>query len=140
LSRSLHEGREKEAALASEIPGLEQKVQYTLAEAKVSEEKSQRLSKEADQVEAEAEGRQAEVTRLQSGLGERRAKVESLTTRINEVADRLFASFSKSVGVASVREWEQKHADFERQVAEKRASLQQQAAKLDGQISYERGR
>ena len=42
--------------------------------------------------------------------------------------------------MASVREWEQQHADFERSVAEKRATLQQQVAKLDGQISYERGR
>lgn len=119
---------------------MEQKVQYTLAEAKVNEEKSLRLTREAEQVEGEAEGRQAEVDRLQSGLGERRGRVEALTARINEVADRLFAAFSKSVGVASVREWEQQHADFEQRVAERRANLQQQVAKLDGQISYERGR
>ena len=53
--------------------------------------------------------------------------LQALTSRINEVADRLFAPFSKRVGVASVREWEEQHAAFEQQVAEKRATLQQQA-------------
>ena len=88
VAHSLHEGREKEAALASEIPGLEQRLQYCIAEQKASDEKAARLTREADQVEGEADGRQAQVDGLSSGLKERRAKVEGLTARINEVADR----------------------------------------------------
>ena len=45
---------------------------------------------------------------------------------MNEVADRLFAAFSKRVGVANIREWEEQHAAFEESVTLRRAELQQQ--------------
>ena len=51
---------------------------------------------------------------------------QALRARINEVADRLFAPFSKRVGVASIREWEEQHAAFEQDVATRRTELQQQ--------------
>jgi hypothetical protein len=42
------------------------------------------------------------------------------------VADRLFAPFSKRVGVASIREWEEQHKAFEQGVAARRAQLLEQ--------------
>ena len=45
---------------------------------------------------------------------------------MNEVADRLFAAFSKRVGVANIREWEEQHAAFEESVTLRRGELQQQ--------------
>jgi hypothetical protein len=40
--------------------------------------------------------------------------------------DRLFAPFSKRVGVANIREWEEQHAAFEHSVAKRRGELLQQ--------------
>ena len=51
---------------------------------------------------------------------------QALKARVNEVADRLFAAFSKRVGVASIREWEEQHAAFEEYVASRKAELLQQ--------------
>ena len=45
---------------------------------------------------------------------------------MNEVADRLFAAFSKRVGVTNIREWEEQNAAFEESVTVRRAELQQQ--------------
>ena len=42
------------------------------------------------------------------------------------MADRLFAAFSKRVGVANIREWEEQHAAFEEEVAARKAELLQQ--------------
>ena len=64
---------------------------------------------------------------------------QALKTRINEVADRLFAQFSKRVGVASIREWEEQHAAFEQGVATRRAELQQQVGRhhiLEAQLVW----
>ncbi len=55
--------------------------------------------------------------------------VQALTTRTNEVADRLFAPFSKRVGVKNIREWEEQHNEFEQGVTARRAELLQQVGR-----------
>lgn len=78
--------------------------------------------------------------RLEAAVEERRVQVAALRARVNAVADKLFAPFSKKVGVASIRQWEEQHAEFEASVAARRAELEGQRAKLEGQVGYERGR
>lgn len=51
---------------------------------------------------------------------------QAVTERVNEVADRLFAPFSKRLGLESVREWEEAHAAFEERTDRERAALEQQ--------------
>ncbi|GAX83463.1 hypothetical protein CEUSTIGMA_g10888.t1 [Chlamydomonas eustigma] len=137
---SLQVNREREAVLAAEIPALEAKLNYAAAESRQADEKTKQLSQEAVQLHAEADKKQHEVDRFQAVVDERGGKVQALTTRINEVVDKLFASFSKRVGVANIREWEEQHAAFELSVAKRRAELLQQEAKLEGQLGYENGR
>lgn len=38
---------------------------------------------------------------------ERDVRIRSLTAKINEVQDKIYAAFSKSVGVSSIREYEE---------------------------------
>lgn len=137
---NLQASRQQEASLVAEVQGTEAKLMYGAAETQQAEEKARRQGIDAQQLEADAASRQAEIERLRAAVNERRRRVDALKAKVNEVADRLFSPFSKKVGVASIRQWEEQHAAFEAEVAQRRSHLQQQEAKLEGQIGYERGR
>lgn len=59
-----------------------------------------------------------------------------LGKRINEIVDRLFKSFSQSVGVANIREYEENQLKAAQNMAEERLSLSNQLAKLKYQYVF----
>jgi structural maintenance of chromosome 1 len=64
---------------------------------------------------------------------QRDAAIQKLQTRINEVKDRIFADFSKTVGVASIREYEEKYLKEHKELDERRLILKNQIAKIKSQ-------
>lgn len=56
-----------------------------------------------------------------------------LQARINEVKDRIFAEFSRGVGVASIREYEEKYLKEHKEMDERRLHLKNQIAKIKSQ-------
>ncbi|KAG1680337.1 hypothetical protein FOA52_015427 [Chlamydomonas sp. UWO 241] len=132
--------RERSAQLAGELPGLEARLQYNLSEAQSASARASSQAASAYALEREASARQPAIDDGVKAVEARQAEVEELRARINEVADKAFAPFSKKVGVASVREWEEQHAAFEADVAKRRADLSQQESKLIAQVGYEKGR
>lgn len=50
-----------------------------------------------------------------------------MQSRVNEVKDTVFADFSRSLGIASIREYEEGQLARARRYAERRAELEQQA-------------
>ena len=57
---------------------------------------------------------------LRESVKERSASIEQLAKRIGEIEDRLFSAFSLSVGVASIREYEESRVrSVEESAAEK---------------------
>lgn len=50
--------------------------------------------------------------------------------RINEIVDRVFKDFSQSVGVANIREYQEKQLKDAQYVADERLNLSNQLAKL----------
>lgn len=56
--------------------------------------------------------------------------IKKLENRINEIVDRLYKDFSKSVGVANIREYEENQLKAAQNVAEGRLNLSNQLSKL----------
>ncbi|GFR50104.1 hypothetical protein Agub_g12250, partial [Astrephomene gubernaculifera] len=129
---------ESEAALGTEIGGLAAKIKYTEAEEKESGSKISSLLAQADRAEAEAGRKEPQMAELQKRLDARSKKIERLTASINSVTDRVMADFSARAGVASIREWEERHAAFEEGVQERRRELTQKRTHSQAQLEYER--
>ncbi|KAE8685354.1 Structural maintenance of chromosomes protein 1 [Hibiscus syriacus] len=77
---------------------------------------------------------------LRDVTDKRNKDITKLEKRINEIVDRLFKSFSQSVGVANIREYEENQLKAAQNMAEERLSLSNQLAKLKYQLEYERKR
>lgn len=67
---------------------------------------------------------------LEDALGKRNKEINKLEKRINEIVDRIYKDFSRSVGVANIREYEENQLKEAQSVAEERLTLSSQLAKL----------
>ncbi|KAL6760529.1 RecF/RecN/SMC [Haematococcus lacustris] len=131
---------EAELAASEALNELEVRASYKEAEAKAAQEASQRAEAEAVRANAQAAKQQPEVERLRAAVAARQSEMEALETRMNAVSDSAFAAFSKRLGLASIREYEDAHEAFEARVAKERAARTAQENKIRNQLEYERGR
>ena len=67
---------------------------------------------------------------LNDAVRKRNAEIGKLEKRINEITDRIYKDFSKSVGVANIREYEENRLKAAQNVAEERLNLSSQLSKL----------
>lgn len=67
---------------------------------------------------------------LKQAIDKRSAEIRKIEKRINEIVDRIYKDFSKSVGVANIREYEENQLKASQYMAEERLSLSSQLSKL----------
>lgn len=67
---------------------------------------------------------------LKNGIDKRNTEIRKLERRINEIVDRIYRDFSKSVGVANIREYEENQLKAVQHMADERVSLSSQLSKL----------
>jgi len=67
---------------------------------------------------------------LNDAVNKSNAEIRKLERRINEITDRIYRDFSKSVGVANIREYEENRLKAAQNIAEERLNLSSQLSKL----------
>lgn len=67
---------------------------------------------------------------VKDAVDKRATVISKLEKRINEIVDRIYKDFSKTVGVANIREYEENHVKAAQHMAEERISLSNQLEKL----------
>ncbi|KAL4379837.1 hypothetical protein GQ457_02G003900 [Hibiscus cannabinus] len=137
---SIREMQLKESETSGRISGLEKKIQYADIEKKSIEDKLKSLKQEKKNIRDRIGHITPEVQKLKDLTDKRNKDITKLEKRINEIVDRLFKSFSQSVGVANIREYEENQLKAAKNMAEERLSLSNQLAKLKYQLEYERKR
>ncbi len=70
---------------------------------------------------------------LQEVITKKQMEAENLENQINKIVDRAFEKFSASVGVASIREYEENQLRGAQEMAERRLRLNNQISKLKNQ-------
>lgn len=68
------------------------------------------------------------------------ATAQAITIRVNQVMDRVFADFSKRQGVPSIREYEERHAEFEQNSREEKLKFASKHSRVQEQVSPQGGR
>ncbi|KAK7345769.1 hypothetical protein VNO77_16380 [Canavalia gladiata] len=130
----------KESEASGKISGLEKKIQYAEIEKRSIEDKLSNLNQEKETIKEEIERISPELQKLNDAINKRNAEIRKLEKRINEITDRIYKDFSKSVGVANIREYEENQLKAAQNVAEERLNLSSQLSKLKYQLEYEQNR
>ncbi|TKY52741.1 Structural maintenance of chromosomes protein 1 [Spatholobus suberectus] len=130
----------KESEASGKISGLEKKIQYAEIEKRSIEDKLSNLSQEKETIKRRIEQISPELQKLNDDINKKNADIRKLEKRINEITDRIYRDFSKSVGVANIREYEENRLKDAQNVAEERLKLSSQLSKLKYQLEYEQNR
>ncbi|KAK4273039.1 hypothetical protein QN277_021511 [Acacia crassicarpa] len=137
---SIRDMQLKESEASGKISGLDKKIHYADIEKRSIEDKLLNLKREKETIKGEIERISPELQKLNGIVEKRNADIRKLEKRINEITDRIYKDFSKSVGVANIREYEENQLKSAQNVAEERLSLSSQLSKLKYQLEYEQNR
>ncbi|CAK8571767.1 unnamed protein product [Lathyrus sativus] len=130
----------KESDTEGKKSGLEKKIQYAEIEKRSIEDKLSNFSLEKGTIKEEIKRISPELEKLGIAVEKRNRELLTLEKRINEITDRIYRDFSKSVGVANIREYEENRLKDAQNVAEERLKLSSQLSKLKYQLEYEQNR
>ncbi|KAF6150932.1 hypothetical protein GIB67_026853 [Kingdonia uniflora] len=137
---SIREMQMKESEASGKISGLEKKIQYSKIEKKSIEDKLSKLKEEDRIIKKEISTIGPELAKLKNQIAKRTVDISKLEKRINEIVDRIYKDFSKSVGVSNIREYEENQLKGAQQMAERRINLSSHMSKLKYQLEYEKKR
>ncbi|KAM1234493.1 hypothetical protein ACFX2J_004062 [Malus domestica] len=137
---SIREMQIKESETTGRISGLQKKIQYAEIEKKSIKDKLATLAQEKQNIKEEIDRSSPELLKLKQAVDKRSKEINKLEKRINEIVDRIYKDFSRSVGVANIREYEENQLKASQYMAEERLSLSSQLSKLKYQLEYEQNR
>ncbi|XP_021898438.1 structural maintenance of chromosomes protein 1 [Carica papaya] len=137
---SIREMQLKESEMSGKISGLEKKIQYAEIEKRSIEDKLANLNQEKRNIKGEIDRINPELYKIREFVDKRNTDIRKLEKRINEIVDRVYRDFSRSVGVTNIREYEENQLKAAQETAEERLNLSNQLAKLKYQLEYEQKR
>ncbi|VVB05682.1 unnamed protein product [Arabis nemorensis] len=137
---SIREMQIKESEISGKISGLEKKIQYAEIEKKSIKDKLSHLEQEKRNITEEIRRMTPELNKSKNEVDKRISEIGKLEKRINEIVDRVFKDFSQSVGVANIREYQEKQLKDAQYVVDERLNLSNQLAKFKYQLEYEQNR
>ncbi|RID47098.1 hypothetical protein BRARA_I03724 [Brassica rapa] len=105
---SIRDMQIKESEISGKISGLEKKIQYAEIEKKSIKDKLPHLEQEKRNITEESRRINVELSKSRAEVDKRNTEIRKLEKRINEIVDRIYRDFSQSVGVANIREYEEK--------------------------------
>ncbi|KAL3149139.1 hypothetical protein ABBQ32_001975 [Trebouxia sp. C0010 RCD-2024] len=135
---SERECRQEEERLTAEIQGLEKACQYREVDMKATLEKQNKIDDEISALNSEAQQRNPRLAELTAAIKKRQEKMTAMEEQINAVKDATYASFSKQMGVSSVREHMDSLVSKAERFNKRKQALQSQGSKLKQAVAYER--
>jgi structural maintenance of chromosome 1 len=128
---------EKELALRHAVGSKQQEVQTAQSDLDLTKAKLTKHKKELTTIGSSLETARTQLVDLESKVDKGKAEASELQERADAEEDRIFSKFSASLGIASVREYEEKHVRAAREREAQLLSLKQQQSKLKAQLLFE---
>ena len=130
----------EEQEAAARLARLERDLQFHAVDLKMCGEKVDKLQKDKATIDRELRSTLPALAAAEEARDKTAAEVAKVEARIHDIEDDVYAEFSKSVGVANIREYESRNLTMLQEAAEAGAKFAQQRAKLTEQLNYERSR
>jgi structural maintenance of chromosome 1 len=126
------------ADLQSKGIQLKTKEQYALKDSQLTMEKMEGVKKQVQELKKQVSDCVHEKQKLLPAAAEREAALKAVQERIAETEDKTFNTFSRSIGVANIRDFEEGHLRALQESSSGRRDIREQKAKLEAQLQYER--
>uniref|UniRef100_T1IVB8 Structural maintenance of chromosomes protein n=1 Tax=Strigamia maritima TaxID=126957 RepID=T1IVB8_STRMM len=127
--------------LQSQIRGIETRLKYSQTDKDNTETKQiAGLETELMRLRREITQFQPKIIEIENRMRKREHSIHNLKEEMNSVEDREFSDFCKSIGVANIRQYEEKELRAQQERAKKRLEFENQQHRLSNQLDYEKSK
>lgn len=139
----LQESRRQEdqaRQLQTAIKGMESRLKYVTADINETKVKHQKLEADLKEVRKQINKLEPEQAALQTALDKKEAELEKLESEVGKVENKVFAQFSKKIGVQNIREYEDTRQEQQQELLNRKVHLGNQESRLTAMLDFEKGR
>jgi structural maintenance of chromosome 1 len=124
----------------NEITQLENRIKYTNVDVGFTKKKLEQSEQEIETIEKELKEIKPNLEKFQKRIEELSVKASKYHASIKEIEERIFAKFSKKVGVDNIREYEENQLKLQREAIQKKADFKILMSRIQNKLEYERER
>ncbi|EIW51887.1 cohesin complex subunit psm1 [Trametes versicolor FP-101664 SS1] len=136
LGKSKPRGKESEVLIA-EISRLESALHVARDDQKANKTRLSGIKDELKHVEREIRALQPDLRKAQAAYDSVKGKIDALAAVINEAEDGVFEEFCEEIGVANIREYEERQLKVAQAESEARLQFDTQIARLTHAIQFD---
>ncbi|KAI6232842.1 Structural maintenance of chromosomes protein [Aphelenchoides fujianensis] len=119
-----------------QIQSLESRVRYTQLEIKSHGEQLRQLEFKLEELRAELDNIQPRIDDKEEAMRERAAAITREEAKRSGVEDAVFADFCARIGVAHIREYEERELHFHQEMERQLAARDAEVSRLENELEY----
>ncbi|KAJ0176378.1 hypothetical protein K1T71_007557 [Dendrolimus kikuchii] len=142
LRESMKKSR-KESELTtvdSQIRGLESRLKYAITDRDTTLKQIKALDAELAEFERKVEMFGPQVEEIERTIRLRDAKIQEIKENMNNVEDVVFRGFCRDIGVANIRQYEERELRAQQERAKRRMEYEAQIDRIASNLEFERSR
>lgn len=124
----------------SQIRGLENRLKYSKNDKEGSEKLELEYNRQLKRIEQEVNQLGPKVKSIETRMADREIRIQEKKTQMNSVEDLVYADFCRRIGVANIREYEERELVLQQDRAKKMSELEQQIDRIASHLEFARSK
>lgn len=141
--RDLQKKSRKESelnTLQSSIAGLQTRLKYSHSDKETTQQTLDQLEKELTRLEEKRNKFEPNIVIIEQRMAERNKEIENIKENMNNVEDVVFQNFCAQIGVANIRQYEERELRTQNERLKKRHEFESQKNRITSQLEFEQTR
>lgn len=142
LRESMKKSRQESElnTIDSQIKGLETRLKFSKGDREKTLKQIDDLDRELQNLKVQLEEYGPRIDEIEHSMEVRDRKLDQLKEKLNSVEDDVFADFCASIGVANIRQYEERELRTQQERAKRRMEFEDQKNRIQNQLDFERTR
>ncbi|XP_058060445.1 structural maintenance of chromosomes protein 1A [Anopheles bellator] len=124
----------------SQIRGLENRLKYGQNDLETSKKSLKEYDKKLENFTRELDQIGPKISEIERRMQQRDDKIQDIKESMNNVEDDVYAEFCARIGVANIRQFEERELVLQQERAKKRAEYEQQIDRINNNLEFERSK
>lgn len=124
----------------SQIKGIENRLKYSKNDLNTSEKTTRDYDRWMTDLQKELDLIGPNIAEIERRMSNRDAKIQEIKGKMNTVEDEYFKSFCKKIGVANIRQYEDRELVLQQERDKKLAEFEQQVDRINTNLDFERSK
>uniref|UniRef100_A0A336MXJ1 Structural maintenance of chromosomes protein n=2 Tax=Culicoides sonorensis TaxID=179676 RepID=A0A336MXJ1_CULSO len=124
----------------SQIKGLENRLKYSKNDLDASERTIVNFDKKLENLKREMDAIGPKIAEIERRMEQRDQKIQVIKEKMNSVEDEVYSNFCQRIGVANIRQYEERELVMQHERARARAEYEQQIDRINTNLDFERSK